>query len=38
LTTLDFALKNQELRYPLLKAVSAILQQERALDGISQHG
>jgi UTP--glucose-1-phosphate uridylyltransferase len=38
LTTIDFALRNQELRYPLLDALEEIMAGERLPWRISQHG
>jgi UTP--glucose-1-phosphate uridylyltransferase len=38
LTTLDFALQNHELRYPLLDALSTIMKRENAVSRLSLHG
>lgn len=38
LTGLDFALLNQELRYPLLEAIEQILQREKSAVRLSLHG
>lgn len=38
LTTLDFALQNNELRYPLLDALSAIIKREKSANSFSIHG
>jgi UTP--glucose-1-phosphate uridylyltransferase len=38
LTTLDYALKSTELRYPVLAAIEEIINQERAALRLSRHG
>lgn len=38
LTTLDFALQNHELRYPLLDALSKIMKREESANSMSLHG
>lgn len=38
LTTLDYALKNNELRYPVLAAIEEIISRERAALRMSRHG
>lgn len=38
LTTLDFALQNHELRYPLLDALSVIMKREKSANSVSLHG
>jgi UTP--glucose-1-phosphate uridylyltransferase len=38
LTTLDYALKSTELRYPVLAAIEEIISRERAALRMSRHG